>query len=257
MLERNSWVVVDGKGSRHYGYAALLVVAGVSPLLRPLIPLMKLSAVAWLGDRLYRYVAMHRRTIYLRRNQSAQLFRSDAHLRTAGNIILVGLIVYVFVLNLSTIPNAGVRVSDNVRALSAIAGLDQLWNMFAPFPAKDDGWYVVPGTLRNGKQVDLFRGGKPVTFNKPNYASLEYKNHRWRKYIELMRKRAVLQPVYADYLCREWNRRHTRSEMLDSLEIIYVLEWTQPVSEYSPIEKQSLNKFTCSDLNKPPSTKAN
>src|SRR6185503_12592868 len=123
-------------------------------------------------DRLYRYVAMHRRSIYLRRNQSAQLSRSDAHLRTAGNIILVSLIVYVFVLNLSTIPNSGVRVSDNFRSLSVITGLDQLWNMFAPFPAKDDGWYVVPGTLRDGKQIDVFRGGKEVSFDKPAYASL-------------------------------------------------------------------------------------
>jgi hypothetical protein len=89
----------------------------------------------------------------------------------------------VLVLNLSTIPSLGVRVSDNFRSLSVITGLDQLWNMFAPFPAKDDGWYVVPGILRNGMQVDLSRSGKPFGFNEPNYASLEYTKHRWRKYI--------------------------------------------------------------------------
>jgi hypothetical protein len=200
---------------------------------------------------------MHRRSICPLPAHSARIDGRTSYLHRVGNLAIVALIVYMFVLNLSTIPNSGVRVSDNVRALSAIAGLDQVWNMFAPFPAKDDGWYVVPGTLRNGKQVDLFRGGKPVTFNKPNYASLEYKNHRWRKYTELMRKRAVLQPAYASYLCREWNRSHQGSEMLDSLEIIYILEWTQPVSEYSPIERQSLNKFNCSDSNKPSSTKSN
>ena len=257
MLERNSWVVVDGKGSRHYGYAALIVVAGVSPMLRPLVPLMNLSSVVWLGERLYRYVAMHRRSICPLPGHSAQIDAHHSYLHPIRNLAIAALIAYVFVLNLATIPNSGVPVSDNFRSLSVITGLDQLWNMFAPFPAKDDGWYFVPGTLRNGRQVDLFRGGKEVSLGKPAYASLEYKNHRWRKYIELMRKRAVLQPVYAGYLCREWNRSHQASEMLDSLEIIYVLEWTQPVSEYSPIERQSLNRFNCFDLNKPPSAKAN
>jgi hypothetical protein len=61
-----------------------------------------------------------------------------------------------------------------------------------------------------------------------------------------LRNRPFLQPGYARHLCREWNRRHRRDEILDELEIIYVLEFTPPAPEYSPIEKQSKFKFKCS-----------
>ena len=159
--------------------------------------------------------------------------------------MLAILIVYVLVLNLSTIRRFGVRLPNPWHEMGISAGLDQSWNMFAPFPAKDDGWYVIPGKLRNGMTVDLYRAGKPLRFTKPSFGSLEFKNHRWVKFLENLRNRPFLQPGYARYLCRDWNRRHRRGETLDELEIIYVLEFTQPAPEYSPIEKQSKYKFKC------------
>jgi hypothetical protein len=123
--------------------------------------------------------------------------------------------------------------------------LDQSWSMFAPFPAKDDGWYVIPGKLRDGATVDIFRAGRPVSFSKPTYGSLEFKNHRWVKFHENLRNRPFLQPGYARQLCRDWNRRHRDGEILEELEIIYVLEVTQPAPEYSPIEKQSKYTYKC------------
>ncbi len=63
--------------------------------------------------------------------------------------------------------------------------------------------------------------------------------------MELLRKREVLQPPYARYLCREWNRRHAGAATLEELEVLYVLEWTRPSPEYSPIERQSVFKAKC------------
>ena len=63
--------------------------------------------------------------------------------------------------------------------------------------------------------------------------------------MDLLRKRDPLPPVYGRYLCREWNRRHHGAETLEELEIIYMLEWTQPPAEYSPVQKQSVNKSSC------------
>ncbi|MGH7816496.1 MAG: hypothetical protein ACREOR_03820, partial [Candidatus Binatia bacterium] len=245
MRQHNSWVVLDGQGEHHFGYDGIVVVAAASPILRPLGSLLRLSLIQWCGERLYRYVAMHRRiSCELPPRHSAGFDRIPTF-RLVFDAMLALLIGYVFVLNLSTVRRLRVRLPDPWQDIGISAGLDQSWNMFAPFPAKDDGWYVIPGKLRNGTTVDLFRAGKPVSFTKPTYGSFEFKNHRWVKFSENLRHRAFLHPGYARHLCRDWNRRHRGGEILDELEIIWVLELTQPAPEYSPIEKQSKYKFKC------------
>jgi hypothetical protein len=37
---------------------------------------------------------------------------------------------------------------------------------------------VIPGKLKNGAEVDLFRGGSPVSWEKPDVVSAEYPDHR-------------------------------------------------------------------------------
>ena len=245
MKLHNSWVVIDAAGAKQFRYDAAISIAGASPVLWPLAPILKLSAVRWVGERIYAYVSNHRAT-------SCRLIietptAPDLKLRSSfvANLAIVSLITYVFVWNLANIPELGFRIPERVRSVGNILGLDQVWNMFAPFPAKDDGWYVIPGTLKSGSVVDLFRDGKEISLQKPAFISLTYKNHRWRKYIELMRKRDFLQPVFAHYLCRDWNRRHRGGEALQDLEIIFFLEWTQPHYQYSPVEKMSVFKHRC------------
>jgi predicted DCC family thiol-disulfide oxidoreductase YuxK len=244
MRQHNSLVVLDAQGTRHYGYDGIVMVAATSPISKLFVPVLRVRAIRRCGERLYSYVATHRQTRCGLPDRS-RIYPESRTLGKPLKVVLCAIIGYVFILNLSTIPPLGLRIPETVKSASNIFGLDQTWNMFAPFPAKDDGWYVIPGTLRNGKAVDLFRQGKDVTFNKATYPSLEYKNHRWRKYMELLRKRPALQPVYARYVCREWNRQHSGDQILEELEIVFVLEWTQPRSEYSPIEKHSIGKFRC------------
>ena len=245
MRQRNSWVVQDRRGEYHYGFDGVVVVVGESPILWPLKPLLNLAPTRWCGERAYRYVAMHRRLSCEIPPRHSVGSGVNPRFRLAIDATLALLIGYVFVLNLSTIRRLGVRLPSPWQDVSVSAGLDQSWNMFAPFPAKNDGWYVIPGKLRNGATVDLFRAGQPISFTKPTYGSLEFKNHRWVKFHENLRSRPFLQPGYARQLCRDWNRRHRQGETLDELEIIYVLEMTQPAPEYSPIEKQSKYKFKC------------
>jgi predicted DCC family thiol-disulfide oxidoreductase YuxK len=251
MQQRNSWVVIDETGSKRYGYDGVVVVAAASPVLRPLLPLLKLPRIARLGERIYGYVANHRRSICPLPAPPPQSAGAWARWAWVGNCGLAALVLYVLVLNIASLPVSRLHIPEIVRSVSHLTGLDQAWDLFAPGPAKDDGWFVIPGKLAGGATVDLFRGGKAVSFKKPASVSLEFKNHRWRKYMQLMRKRASLQPIYARYLCREWNRRHSGSETLEELEIIFVLEWTQPPSEYSPIEKQSIGRFQCGPYNPP------
>jgi len=220
MLQRKSWVSLDVQGGKHFGYDAAVVVFAALPLLRPISGLLGLGLTRWCGERLYRCVASHRQTSCEVANGLMSEPRTFGKRHLVGSVILPVAIATVIGLNLSTVRGFGITLPEIVRAPSNLAGLDQIWNMFAPFPAKDDARYVMPGRLRNGRTVDLFRGGKAVSFKKPAYVSLEFMNHRWRKFLELMRKRAPLPQVYAGYLCRDWNRRHRGGEVLEELEVI-------------------------------------
>ena len=62
MRQCNSWVVLDADGARHFGYDAVLVVAAVSPVFRFFMPVLNLGISRRWGERIYRYVATHRRT---------------------------------------------------------------------------------------------------------------------------------------------------------------------------------------------------
>jgi hypothetical protein len=114
-----------------------------------------------------------------------------------------------------------------------------------PSPAKGDGWYVIPGKLQNRRVVDVLDNGEPVHWAKPYLISATFKNDHWRKLMEVMRKQTSLFPHYAAYICRDWNRRNGGTEKLLELEIVFLLERTQPNYDYSPVEKITFLKHQC------------
>ncbi|MBI1913520.1 MAG: HTTM domain-containing protein [Planctomycetes bacterium] len=127
-------------------------------------------------------------------------------------------------------------------------GLGQKWDMFAPYPLMEDGWYVVVGTLEDGRQVDLFQGGRPVHWAKPELVSATYKNTRWRKYLTNLWQKdyTAHRLLYARYLCRDWNSRHGGGERVVRVEVYFMLEVTRPNYESPTIRKVLLCEFPCS-----------
>lgn len=95
------------------------------------------------------------------------------------------------------------------------------WDMFAPHPLGTDVWYVVPGTLESGRQIDAYRGGA-VVWDRPPDTAATYPSARWRKSLmDLWRPQyAPLRPAFAGYLCRRWNERH--DDHLETLSIAVV-----------------------------------
>lgn len=87
--------------------------------------------------------------------------------------------------------------------------LDQKWGMFAPEPLVEDGWYVVLGKLEDGSEVDLWRDGTKISWDKPTKGDY-YPNFRWRCYMVNMwrHQNENVRPFFADYLARRWNEAH-------------------------------------------------
>jgi hypothetical protein len=147
------------------------------------------------------------------------------------------LLVYVFLWNLRAINyQLGSRFLPNsLNRIAQVTHVDQGWGMFAPKPFTQPGWYVFPGKLKNGKEVDLFLGdstiGKPIRWGKPeSLVSHLFPNERWRRYLMNLwaRDYSDQRPVYCRFLCREWNRTHTGGEQLSSFKLYYVVEETLP-----------------------------
>lgn len=111
---------------------------------------------------------------------------------------------------------------------------DQNWGMFAPGVFKDDGWYILEGTTKDGNKIDLNRKGEPVTYEKPENVVSLFSSDRWRKFSEnyLFISNGYLRPYYADMVLREWNESNPDKKIV-KLEVIYMKEVTAP--DYKPV----------------------
>jgi hypothetical protein len=245
MTSNRSWVVEDG-GTRHLGYRGFLAIASVSPILSPLLPLFRLTVARWIGEKLYRYMSAHRRVQCSIDPSFATARVFGLELSPLTNTALGCLMIYMLLWNMSTVPGSGVTLSERVRSVGYVLRLDQKWSMFAPSPAKGDGWYLIPGKLQNGRVVNILENGSAVGWGKPPLISATFKNDHWRKLMEVMRsKQKSLFLHYAAYICRDWNRRHGSAEKLLDLEIVFLSERTQPNYDYSPVEKITFLKHQC------------
>jgi hypothetical protein len=173
-----------------------------------------------------------------------------------SNLLASFFLLYVFVWNISTLEFSWLRLSPPLEPIGTLLALDQTWNMFAPSPITLDGWYVIPGHLRNGKEVNLFTDGGPISWEKPASVAATYKNDRWRSYlmnIVLEEEGQFYLPFYAEYLCRNWNENHPSDQQLLSLDIFYMMKINDIKGPPPVPEKTLLWHHECFDSNRPSS----
>lgn len=161
-------------------------------------------------------------------------------------------LLYVTLWNLRTIdfPYASRVLPTSWDWIGFTLRLDQRWDMFAPRPATDDGWYVIPAQLRDGREVDLMSNGGPVRWEKPANVAATFRNQHWRKYLRTIweRTHASHRPYFAQYLCRDWNSSHPPQEFVQTFAIYYMQEDTLPDNEAAPPEKVLLWTQKCFEL---------
>jgi predicted DCC family thiol-disulfide oxidoreductase YuxK len=245
MLKQNSWVVREENGESHTRAHAMNVLLKASPLLFPLHYLLSARSLLALANRSYRWIAANRPSA----SQAASWFRPQPlnwRLPLLGQLVAAGLFAYVLLWNLSGVTS----LSAPLRPLAYTLQIYQHWGMFAPYPRLDDGWFVAPGTLSNGEEIDVFRAvvsgqGETLSWDKPASVAHTFPDRHWRKYLEFMwrKKNTGRYRNLSNYLCRTWNTAHTGGRALQSVNLYFMLEHTRRLA--SPPETVHLYEHQC------------
>jgi hypothetical protein len=125
--------------------------------------------------------------------------------------------------------------------------LSQGWAMFAPHPQRVDGWWVMDGTLKNGKNWDAFNN-KAVSFDRPSDMYETYPTDNWRKFLDNIQGTRNMSyfNLLGSHICRRWNSLNRGDGSLKSFKMYFMREFTNgPGEPQSPVEKVLLVDQTC------------
>ncbi|MGZ3769783.1 MAG: HTTM domain-containing protein [Bdellovibrio sp.] len=149
--------------------------------------------------------------------------------------VLVSTVPLIFIVilgfyNFDTLEFKSPFLPTKIKAFIHATNTNQVWNMFAPYPIKNDGWFVIEGTFTNGSKKDL-NTGLPATYEKPIYPANAYPNSEWRKFMLHVwdeGKPRILLP-FARFLCRKFSFQETGKDGdLATIKIDFVKETTPP-----------------------------
>jgi hypothetical protein len=172
-------------------------------------------------------------------------------LKIVQSLFIVVCIYACVMWNLESLPTVKEKMPPAIRGFSVALGLNQHWGMFAPYPLKSDGWYVVDGFLRSGKRVDpYFQREHHPRYEKPLDIATQYPSQTWRRYFLNYResKFSKQRLYYGQYLCREWNRGKSFEDQLLKFSIIFFEKITPPPGKpFSKAQKHILWNHKCFD----------
>lgn len=160
------------------------------------------------------------------------------------NVLMVFLLVYVMDWNYSNLKSTESKLPEHLRFVGYLLRLDQHWGMFAPNVLKDDGWYVLEGTTIKDDTVNVAYPQLKVDYKKPARVVSNFKNDRWRKYMEnyMLSSNEYMRGYFCNYKRRLWDEAHP-DYALKSLRVVYVREFTLP--EYKPATPEKILLWQC------------
>lgn len=244
-----SWVVIDHEDVAHLKWAAMVALIRSSRLLGWSHRVFALPVWNRPGDAVYDWVAEHRGHIA---RWTAPLLASrdlPAIPGPVGSAFAAGTMVLVLVWQCA---GAGWLPSAVGRWLSPplqVLHLDARWTLFAPAPPVDDGWFVMPGRLEDGRRLDLMTGViGPVRYDKPTRIATDaYENARWRGYLYRLWQApsAAYRASYARYRCEQWNRSAPVGQRLSAFQMEYMLETTPAPGGDRRVERRVIWRQDC------------
>lgn len=254
MAANRSWIVVDEYGVHHYKADAMAVLLERGLVWRPLAWLLRRPILMRWSNRLYDWVESHR--TMLSRRLSFLRFRPQLYrLRPVTHALAAFCVALMVLWNISTLPKfRWVRFPRPIWQFANMLRIDQKWDMFSPGPLLDDGWYVIDGTLHNGRHVDVFAGGVPVSFATKTRSQIaaQYPRERWRKYYMnlYLRDFEDYRLWYGRYICRNWNGhlRYNDPNQLDSFDVDFFMRTNSPPFVDEPdYKRMTIHHHECFD----------
>ncbi|WP_084711604.1 HTTM domain-containing protein [Nevskia ramosa] len=249
LLEANySWVILDHDDHAYLKWPAFVILLRRSPSLAWAGWLLSGSWAVPIGNAVYDFVGRNRGGFG--QISGALLpfhdrpFESGPIAQALAGFTMVVLLTW----NFCTIHWLPERLYAMLTPPLRKVRLDQYWDMFAPFPSREDGWFVIPATLRDGTELDLLHPErKGISYDKPEYITHEWQNIRWHKYMERVWSAAFADNrlYYGRWLCRDWNTTHVGQQQLDTFKIIYMLEKSVPPGETPTVEQIVLWRHGC------------
>ncbi len=163
-----------------------------------------------------------------------------------SGLIIVFFLVHIITWNIQSVEHFKYKMPDWWTRVGYMFCLHQKWLMFGSNTLKEDFWYVNPTKLKNGLFVDLFTGGKAITWDKPKDLSGMYKNHRWKTYIRnLWSGSNIFYAPFGQYACNSWNKTHLEDSKIEEIEFYYAKEYTLPSYKYSKPTYGLMYKHKC------------
>jgi hypothetical protein len=149
-------------------------------------------------------------------------------LKIFSNTLAGCFLVYILIWNLRGLPGANQYFpARGPGVIASIFSIDQYWNMFAPNPQTYDGWYVIPGKLVDGTEVDVYhKEFHKVDYKKPKVVSEMYEDERWRKYLMIISADNQKTPrsFWARYLCNDWNNNNPPEKRLEEFDMYFMVQ---------------------------------
>jgi len=248
MQAQYSWVVIDGEDVAHTRWNAWVALLRHSLLFSWCWRFSALRVWEKPGNLVYDWVGRHRDLFGKVTGALLPLRAVRYDVPKWTNLLTGPVLLAVLAWNMTSV---GFLPGETYRVLAPLLypiRMEQFWDMFAPYPGRRDGWFVAPGRLVDGAEVDVLRPQQSgVEFSKPKRISATIKNVRWQAYHSRLndpRFRHHRLP-YARYLCRQWNQDAEPGKKLSKFKLIYMLEETRLDSSVAPVEQVVLWHQDC------------
>lgn len=162
-----------------------------------------------------------------------------------GQSVAAFFLFLITLLNLHTVNY--VKAPLFLLQLTNVTYVNQTWDMFAPYPIRNDGWFVIEGKFQDGSTRDLMTG-QAKTYEKPLHPADAYPGSEWRKFMLTVWDKAngkIILP-FARYLCRQHSTSEGESSNLATISIEFVKEPTPPQGQpWPPTEVVKLWNHSC------------
>ena len=224
MKQHNSWVIVFNN-KYFYKWEGFVTLISYSFLLSWLTPLFNSKIISQLGSSFYSFIAFRRNVLSFITKPFHFNSKNPSDVPHQWTFILFLFFTYILIhsfINDKKFYNL-MNSPPNKAPRSSFWSLSQYRFPWIEVPKKSF-WVVFSGKAKNGEKLDLFRQGKPLSFEKPFWHYREYLNFRHRNVLEsfLHHTKGPSMKAFANYVCTSWNES-TNLDKVDTLEIFLMV----------------------------------